>query len=97
MDWRRGWDSNPRCALTAHNGLANRRLQPLGHPSARRDTTFASCFYGVGPAASNDQVPQESQMAEKALTAVIQEAYIQGVSTRSVDVLVETMGMPMRG
>jgi transposase-like protein len=24
-------------------------------------------------------------MAEKALTAVIQEAYIQGVSTRSVD------------
>ena len=32
-------------------------------------------------------------MAEKALTAVIQEAYIQGVSTRSVDDLVKTMGM----
>ena len=28
-------------------------------------------------------------MAEKALTAVIQEAYIQGVSTRSVDELVK--------
>ena len=32
-------------------------------------------------------------MAEKALTAVIQEAYVQGVSTRSVDDLVKAMGM----
>ena len=32
------------------------------------------------------------RMAEKALTAVIQEAYIQGVSTRSVDDLVRAMG-----
>jgi transposase-like protein len=31
--------------------------------------------------------------AEKAMTAVIQEAYIQGVSTRSVDELVKAMGM----
>ena len=33
------------------------------------------------------------RMAEKALTAVIQEAYIQGISTRSVDELVRAMGM----
>ena len=33
------------------------------------------------------------RMAEKALTAVIQEAYIQGISTRSVDDLVKAMGM----
>src|SRR5213079_800394 len=33
------------------------------------------------------------RMAEKALTAVLQEAYIQGVSTRSVDELVKAMGM----
>ena len=32
-------------------------------------------------------------MAEKALTAVIQEAYIQGISTRSVDDLVKARGM----
>ena len=31
--------------------------------------------------------------AEKALTAVIQEAYVQGISTRSVDALVRSMGM----
>ncbi|GGD34418.1 hypothetical protein GCM10011335_41870 [Aureimonas glaciei] len=31
-------------------------------------------------------------MAEKALTAVIREAYVQGISTRSVDDLVKAMG-----
>jgi putative transposase len=33
------------------------------------------------------------RLAEKALTAVIQEAYIQGISTRSVDELAKAMGM----
>lgn len=33
------------------------------------------------------------RMAEKALTAVIQEAYIHGISTRSVDDLVKALGM----
>src|SRR5258707_7422072 len=33
------------------------------------------------------------RIAEQALTAVIHEAYIQGVSTRSVDELVRAMGM----
>ena len=33
------------------------------------------------------------RLAEKALTAVIQEAYVHGVSTRSVDDLVRAMGM----
>jgi putative transposase len=32
-------------------------------------------------------------IAEKALTAVVQEAYVHGVSTRSVDDLVKAMGM----
>ena len=32
-------------------------------------------------------------MVEKALTAMVQEAYIQGISTRSVDDLVKALGM----
>ena len=35
--WRRRRDSNPRYAFTAYNGLANRRLQPLGHVSSRAE------------------------------------------------------------
>src|ERR1022692_1870414 len=33
------------------------------------------------------------RMAEKAITAVVQEAYVQGISTRAVDDLVRAMGM----
>lgn len=33
-------------------------------------------------------------IAEKAIVAVVQEAYMQGVSTRSVDELVKPSGMP---
>lgn len=33
-------------------------------------------------------------MAEKALTAVTQEAHMQGISTRRVDDLVKIMGVP---
>jgi putative transposase len=36
---------------------------------------------------------QPRRMAEKALTAVVREAYVHGVSTRSVDDLVQAMGM----
>jgi putative transposase len=32
-------------------------------------------------------------MTEKALTAVVQESYVQGISTRSVDELVKAMGV----
>ena len=40
-DWRRGWDSNPRYGLSPYNGLANRRLQPLGHPSAKATAGYS--------------------------------------------------------
>lgn len=52
-----------------------------------------------GPARSSYAFPsaqglvEPRRMAEKALTAVVQEAYVQGVSTRSVDDLVQAMGM----
>jgi transposase-like protein len=36
---------------------------------------------------------EPGRTAEKALTAVIQEAYVQGISTLSVDALVRSMGM----
>ena len=36
---------------------------------------------------------ESRRLAEKALTAVVQEAYVHGVSTRSVDDLVKAMGM----
>jgi putative transposase len=47
--------------------------------------------YAVAVVTSGFLEPRRT--AEKALVAVVQEAYIQGVSTRSVDELVKAMGM----
>lgn len=38
-------------------------------------------------------VLEPRRLAEKALTAVIQEAYVQGISTRAVDDLIKALGM----
>ncbi len=53
---------------------------PLKIPKLRRGSYFPGFL-------------EPRKTAEKALTAVVQEAYIQGVSTRSVDELVKAMGM----
>ena len=42
--WRRRRDSNPRYAFGAYNGLANRRLQPLGHVSSARGNGYRNCL-----------------------------------------------------
>jgi transposase-like protein len=56
-----------------------RRAVELRIPKLRK----GSCFPGF---------LEPRRMAENALTAVIQEAYVQGVSTRLVDDLVKAMG-----
>ncbi len=52
-----------------------------------------SCASPSSGRAATSRLPRTAKDGEKALTAVIQEAYIQGVSTRSVDDLVKAMGM----
>jgi putative transposase len=70
----------------ARNGYRDRRWETragaidLKIPKLRRGSYFPSFL-------------EPRRTAEKALVAVIQEAYIQGVSTRSVDELVKAMGM----
>src|ERR1700709_1864451 len=71
--------------LTHRNGYRGREWDPragtveLRIPKIRKGSYFPGFL-------------EPRRMGEKALTAVIQEAYIQGVSTRSVDDLVQAMG-----
>ena len=78
-------ERGPETRQTHRNGYRQRAWQTragsidLAIPKLRKGSYFPSFL-------------EPRRLAEKALTAVIQEAYIQGVSTRSVDALVQAMG-----
>jgi putative transposase len=81
-----GWGEKSPDRVVQRNGYRDRAWETragtveLRIPKLRRGSYFPGFL-------------EPRRMAEKALTAVVQEAYIQGVSTRSVDDLVKAMGM----
>src|SRR5512144_1891584 len=81
-----GWGEKTGERLVQRNGYRDRGWETragtveLRIPKLRKGSYFP-CFL------------EPRRLAEKALTAVIQEAYVQGISTRSVDELVKALGM----
>jgi len=79
-----------------HERSSERTGQRNGYRERQWDTRVGSIDLKVPRVRDGSYFPallEPRKRAEQALTAVVQEAYVQGVSTRRVDALVQALGM----
>src|SRR6201996_5463247 len=89
-------DTESLCAAAYGERSADRANSRNGYRERLWETRAGSVDLKIPKLRKGSYFPgflEPRRTAEKALTAVVQEAYIQGVSTRSVDELVKAMGM----
>ena len=89
-------DAEGLCAAAYGERSPDRANSRNGYRERLWDTRAGSVDLKIPKLRKGSYFPgflEPRRTAEKALAAVIQEAYIQGVSTRSVDELVKAMGM----
>jgi putative transposase len=89
-------DVEGRCGAAFGERSAERSNSRNGYRERLWETRAGSVELKIPKLRQGSYFPgflEPRRTAEKALAAVIQEAYIQGVSTRSVDELVKAMGM----
>ena len=89
-------DVDTLCNASRHERTGERANYRNGYRERSWETRAGTVDLKVPKLRKGSYFPQflePRRAAEKAMTAVIQEAYIQGVSTRSVDDLVKTMGL----
>ena len=84
------------CGAAPRERSADRTNQRNGYRDRRWETRAGTVDLRIPKLRKGSYFPaflEPRKTAEKALVAVVQEAYVQGVSTRSVDELVKAMGM----
>jgi len=89
-------DVDQLCGAGAHERSPQRVNHRNGYRPRRWETRAGAVDVQIPKLRKGTYFPEflePRRASEKAMTAVIQEAYIQGVSTRSVDELVKAMGM----
>lgn len=89
-------DVDQLCGAGAHERRAERVNQRNRYRERRWETRAGTVNVQIPKLRKESCFPEflePRRSSEKAMTAVIQEAYIQGVSTRSVDDLVKAVGM----
>jgi len=89
-------DVDQQCGAGTHERSTERVNHRNGYRERRWETRAGTIDVQIPKLRKGSNFPEflePRRASEKAMTAVIQEAYIQGVSTRSVDELVKAMGM----
>src|SRR5881392_2703302 len=89
-------DVEARCGVGYDEKSSERINSRNGYPERTWDTRAGSVELKIPKLRQGSYFPEflePRRTAEKALTAVIQEAYVHGISTRSVDDLVKALGM----
>ena len=89
-------DVDQLCGAGVHERSADRVNHRNGYRTRAWETRAGRVDVKIPKLGKGTYFPEflePRRAAEKAMTAVIQEAYVQGLSTRSVDDLVKAMGM----
>jgi len=85
-----------RCGAGRHERSADRVNQRNGYRDRRLETRLGTMELQIPKLRSGSYFPsflEPRRLSEQALVAVVQEAYVKGISTRKVDDLVQALGM----
>jgi len=86
-------DVTKRINAEPHERCDERETYRNGYRDRQYNTRLGTLDQRIPKLREDSSFPEARRLSEKALNAVTQESWINGISTRKVDALVQSMGM----